>query len=74
MGRIYQAPALTVPRQTPVYGFNGIKAATAVVSAPSSSLAVAGRSGGRKSKSPSPQLSNSHVKSGGSNSALNNNN
>jgi hypothetical protein len=79
VGRIYQAPALTVPRQTPVYGFNGIKSATAtaaaVVSAPSSSLAIAGRSGGgRKSKSPSPQLSNSHVKSGGSNSALNNNN
>jgi len=25
VGRIYQAPTVTVPRQTPVYGFNGIK-------------------------------------------------
>ena len=61
MGRLYQAPALTVPRQTPVYGFNGIKAAAVVASATinhNPDLVVSGRSLPRsKSKSPSPQLS-----------------
>jgi hypothetical protein len=62
VGRIYQAPALTVPRQTPVYGFNGIKAAAVVASATVShnpELIITGRSvRNNKSKSPSPLLNN----------------
>ena len=72
VGRIYQAPALTVPRQTPVYGFNGIKAAAVVASATISynpELMVTGRSvRNQKSKSPSPLLNNN------SNNNNNNNN
>ena len=68
VGRIYQAPALTVPRQTPVYGFNGIKAAAVVASATISynpELMVTGRSvRNNKSKSPSPLLNNNSRQSG----------
>jgi hypothetical protein len=74
VGRIYQAPALTVPRQTPVYGFNGIKAAAVVASATvnhNPELIITGRSVRNKSKSPSPLLN--HANNNKNNNNISNN-
>jgi len=55
LGRIYQAPAVaTVSRNTPVYGYNGLKAVN------NSDLVITGRAvRSKSSKSPSPASSSS---------------
>merc|ERR1711962_1052130 len=61
VGRVYQAPPATVPRNAPVFGYNGLKSVS------NSDLVITGQAvRAKKSKSPSPSGANNGSSAGSS--------